>query len=230
MMVLSVGSRIVGDVTVLQCDGGIVEAAAPALRQHVTKALEHTPAIVLDLRGVSFIDSSGLGVLVRILARTGHDNLKLCGLTSRTLETLKITRLSTVFDVHESETDAIAAFYRESSVSTRPSAFVAPTVLCVDKSPDVLTYMREVLRQAGFSVATADNVPDAVTLLKATTPKVVLLGGDMRSAGTTGTVEIFNRLLEAVSVVEMSTDFAREDPRDTGPRLIEHVRGFIGHP
>src|SRR3954470_24222000 len=126
MMVLSVGSRIVGDVTVLQCDGGIVEAAAAALRQHVTKGLEHTPAIVLDLRGVSFIDSSGLGVLVRILARTGHEHLKLCGLATRTRETLKITGLSTLCDVHEPQADAIAAFYRQSPVSTRPPAFVAP--------------------------------------------------------------------------------------------------------
>lgn len=228
-MSLSFRGRIVGDVTVLHCDGSIVEgAAAAALREHVSQALERTPAIVLDLSGVHFIDSSGLGVLVRILARTGHDNLKLCGLTSRTLETLKITRLSTVFDVHESEVEAIAAFYRESSVTTRPAAFVAPTVLCVDRSADLLTYMREVLRQAGFSVMTADNMPDAVTLLKATSPKVVLLGGDMRTAGTTGTIEIFNRLLTAVSVVEMPTGLAREDPSDTAPRLVEHVRRFIG--
>jgi anti-sigma B factor antagonist len=229
-MSLSFRGRVVGDVTVLHCDGSIVEgAAAAALRQHVTGALERTPAIVLDLSGVHFIDSSGLGVLVRILARTGYDNLKLCGLTSRISETLKITRLSTVFDIHQSEVDAIAAFYRASSATTRPAAFAAPTILCVDRSADLLTYMREVLRQAGFSVTTADNMPDAVTLLKATTPKVVLLGGDMRTAGTTGTIEIFTRLLEAVSVVEMPAGFAREDPSDTAPRLVEHVRRFIGH-
>src|SRR5947208_6188969 len=118
-MALSFRSRIVGDVTVLQCDGSIVEGATAAtLRQHVAEALDRTSAIVLDLSGVHFIDSSGLGVLVRILARTGHDNLKLCGLTSRISETLKITRLSTVFDIRQSEVDAIAAFYRESSAAT----------------------------------------------------------------------------------------------------------------
>jgi anti-sigma B factor antagonist len=229
-MSLSFRSRIVGDVTVLQCDGAIVEGeASAALRQHVTDVLGRTPAIVLDLRGVHFIDSSGLGVLVRILARTGHDNLKLCGLTSRTSETLRITRLSTVFDSHESEVEAIAAFYRQSPATNGPAPFVVPTVLCVESSADLLTYMREVLRQAGFSVMTSDNLPDAVTLLKAIPPKVVLVATAMRAAGTTGTVETFNRLLEAVSVVEVPSDFAREDPSETGPRLIDHVRGLIGH-
>jgi len=230
-MSLSFRSRIVGDVTVLQCDGAIVEgAAAAALRHHVTDVLDRTPAIVLDLRGVHFIDSSGLGVLVRILARTGHDNLKLCGLTSRISETMRITRLSTVFDAHESEAEAIAAFYRQSPGTNQPSVFLAPSVLCVDRSPDLLTYMREVLRQAGFRVMTSDNLPDAVTLLKATSPKVVLVAGDMRAAGTTGIVETFNRLLERVSVVEVPTGFAREDPSDTGPRLVDQVRRLIAHP
>jgi anti-anti-sigma factor len=227
-MLLSFRGRIVGDVTVLQCDGAIVEgAAAASLRQHVTDALVHTPAIVLDLRGVHFIDSSGLGVLVRILSRTGHDNLKLCGLTSRISETLKITRLSTVFDSHASEEEAIEAFYRPARDTNRRAVFAVPNVLCVDRSSDLLTYMREVLRQDGLSVMTADNVHDAVTLLKATTPKVVLIGGDMRVAGTTGTAETFNRLLKEASVLQLPTDFASGDPSQTGPHLVERVRGLL---
>ena len=228
-MALSFRSRIVGDITVVQCDGEVVEgAASAALRQHVTDVLRHTPAIVLDFRGVHFIDSSGLGVLIRILARTGHDSLKLCGLTSRISETLRITRLATVFDCHESEADAIAAFYRQSPASSRPSQFVAPTILCVEQSADVLTYLREVLQQAGFSVTTTDNLPDAVTLLKATTPKVAVVAADMRGGGT-GIVDTFNRLLEKVSVVEVSCDLARADPSETGPHLVERVRGLLAH-
>jgi anti-sigma B factor antagonist len=227
-MALSFRSRMIGDITVVKCDGSIVEGAeASALRQHVHEVLEHAPAIVLDLRDVDFIDSSGLGLLVRVLARAGHDNLKLCGLTSRISETLKITRLSSVFDCHESEADAIAAFYRDSTRSNRPSTFVVPNVLCVEKSPDVLTYMQEVLRQAGLSVMTTNNLPDAVTLLKAMTPKVVLVAHELRSAGSTGTVETFNRLLDSLAVVELPPDFARQDPSDTGPRLVERVRSFI---
>ena len=227
-MTLSFSGRTIGDVTVLKCDGRIVEGAeSAALRQRVNEVLEHTPAIVLDLGDVHFIDSSGLGMLVRVLARTGQDNLKLCGLTTRTSETLKITRLSAVFDCYQSEAEAIAAFYRTPIGSNRTSPFVAPNVLCVGKSAELLTYMQAVLRQAGLSVTTVNNLPDAVTLLKATTPQVVLVDHEVRSAGTAGTVDIFNRLVQPLAVVDLPPDFARQDPIETGPRLVERVRALI---
>ena len=229
-MSLSFRSRIVGDVTVLQCDGSIVEGtAAAALRQHVTKALEHTPAIVLDLRGVNFIDSSGLGVLVRILARTGHDNLKLCGLTSRTLETLKITRLSTVFDIHETETDAIAAFYRQSSVRTSTVGLRCPRrSLCRQIARCADVYARSVAagriqrrdrgQRAGRSDAAQGDDAEG--------------GSSWRrhaQRGNDGHRRDFQPPFgSGVSGRDVNRLRAR-DPRDTGPRLIEHVRGFIGH-
>jgi anti-anti-sigma factor len=228
-MTLSFSARTIGDVAVLKCDGRIVEGAeSAALRQRVNDVLAYTPAIVLDLGDVHFIDSGGLGMLVRVLARTGHDNLKLCGLTSRISETLRITRLSAVFDCYHSEAEAIAAFYRAPIGANRPSPFVAPNVLCVGKSAELLTYVQEVLRQAGLSSTTVNNLPDAVTLLKATTPQVVLVDHEVRSAGTAGTVDIFNRLVEPLAVVDLSPDFARQDPIETGPRLVERVRVLIG--
>lgn len=227
-MTLSFSSRTVGDITVVKCDGAIVEGATSvALRQHVNDALDHTLAIVLDLSNVHFIDSSGLGLLVRILARTGQDRLKLCGLTSRVSETLKITRLASIFDCRESEAEAIAAFYKDSTRSSELPDFVAPNVLCVEKSADLLTYVQEILRQAGLRVMTTDNLPDAVTLLKAMTPKVVLVSGELRSAGSTGTVETFNRLVNPLAVVELPSDFSRRDPSETGPQLVERVRVFL---
>lgn len=227
-MRLSFHSRTVGDITVVKCDGAIVEGAeSAALRQHVTDALEHTLAIVLDLRGVDFIDSSGLGLLVRILARTGQDRLKLCGLSNRISETLKITRLASVFDCHDSEADAIAAFYNDSTGSSAPSTFVAPNILCVERSADVLTYVQEMLRQAGLSVMTTNNLADAVTLLKAVAPKVVLVGQEVRDAGSAGTLETFNRLLGTLAVLELPADFAQQDPGETGPQLVERVRGLV---
>lgn len=227
-MALSFRSRTVGDITVVTCDGAIVEGAeSAALRQHVNQSLERTLAIVLDLRDVHFIDSSGLGLLVRILSRTGQDRLKLCGLTNRVSETLRLTRLASVFDCHESEEAAIAAFYKNSTRSSGSSTFVAPNVLCIEKSADLLTYMQEVLRQAGLRVMTADNLPDAVTLLKAMTPKVVLVAQDVRAAGSSGTVEMFNRLLVPLAVVELPPDFARQDPTETGPQLVERVRVLV---
>jgi len=66
-----------------------------------------------------------------------------------------------------------------------------------------------------------------VTLLKAMTPKVVLVGRELRSAGSAGLVETFDRLLSTLAVIELSPDFARQDPGDTGPQLVERIRVLI---
>jgi anti-anti-sigma factor len=228
-MALSLSGRTIGDITILKCQGRIVDGPdSAALRQRVHEALEHTPAIVLDLAGVNLIDSGGLGMLVRVLARAGQDNLKLCGLSSRITETLKITRLAAVFDCYQSEAEAISGFYRVPTGSNRTAPFVAPNVLCVGKSAELLTYVQEVLRQAGLGVKTIDNLPDAVTLLKAATPQVVIVDDALRSAGTAGMIDAFNQLVAPLAVVDLPPDFARQDPIETGPRLVERVRSLIG--
>src|SRR5262245_11463815 len=109
-MALSFHSRAVGGITIVKCEGRIVEGPdSAALRRHVNDILEKRSAVLLNLGGVEFIDSAGLGVLVRILARAGQDSLKLCALSPKLADVLRITKLSTVFDCHESEAEAIAA-------------------------------------------------------------------------------------------------------------------------
>lgn len=68
--------------------------------------------IVLNLGDVTYVDSSGLGELVRTLTtiRNLHGELKLVNLSKRVEELLQMTRLSSVFDIYEDEASAIAAF------------------------------------------------------------------------------------------------------------------------
>jgi anti-sigma B factor antagonist len=224
-MALALHSRNAGEIAVVTCTGRIVEGSeSAALSQHVTDVLSDSQAVVLHLGGVDFIDSSGLGLLVRILARAGQDNLKLCALSPRLAEVLTITKLSTVFDCRESEAEAIAAFYRPAAASGGPSAFRPPNVLCVDRSADLLTYVQELLRQVGLSVLTTDNLADAVVLLKAMTPKLVVVSGELRAAGSGGA---FSRLIERLPVVELPPDFARRDAGETGQQLVDQVRATI---
>ena len=66
-MALSLESRSVGDITVVTCRGRIIEGdEATALKQHLSDLPPH-PYFVLDLAGVDFVDSAGLGLLVRLL-------------------------------------------------------------------------------------------------------------------------------------------------------------------
>src|SRR5262249_33099941 len=78
---LSLQAHTVGDIAVIECSGRIVEGAdAAALYQQVRDLLARHRFFVIDLRNVSFIDSAGLGMLVRVLSRVRGmaGDLKLC--------------------------------------------------------------------------------------------------------------------------------------------------------
>lgn len=69
--------------------------------------------IVLDLKEVHFVDSSGLGEMVYALKklRAGRGDLKLAAANRRVAETLRITQLVRVLEMHETPESAIAAFH-----------------------------------------------------------------------------------------------------------------------
>jgi anti-sigma B factor antagonist len=107
-------NREVDGVTVVALDGRIVLGEeSNALRERV-KALvaEGKKKIVLNMANITFIDSAGLGTLVAAhhSARTQGAALKLCHLGAKFQEVLQITKLLTVFDVYNSESEAVASF------------------------------------------------------------------------------------------------------------------------
>ena len=68
--------------------------------------------LVLNLEGVPYVDSAGLGEIVRTYTTVSRQggNLKLLNLTKRIEDLLSITKLLTVFDTFESEQDALKSF------------------------------------------------------------------------------------------------------------------------
>lgn len=76
--------------------------------------LESRPLLLLQLGEVEFIDSSGLGLLIRLLMRIRNagGDMKLCGVSPGVDAALKTTRLNKVLDSHASEDEAIASFSR----------------------------------------------------------------------------------------------------------------------
>ena len=226
---LSLQSRRVGEITVVTCTGRIVEGDECArLHQHLEGLLPLYPYIILNLEGVPFIDSSGLGLLVRFLnrTRTVNGSLKLCAVPDRMAEVLRVTKLSTLFDSHHTEAEAISAFYQPARSTTESSRFDTD-ILCVEKSTDVLAYIRELLRQAGYGVMTAGNLPDALILLQATQPKVVVVGADLHAAHDTRTAHTFNRLADQLSVIELPAGFSSADAGEAGRDLLDQVRAIM---
>jgi anti-sigma B factor antagonist len=118
-MALKITSREVDGVIVLALDGRIVLGDETiALRDAVKGQLgQGNKKIVLDLKNVTMIDSSGLGAMVTAhsSAKSAGATLRLCNLGARTNELLQMTRLVTVFEISNSETDAINAMLKSAS-------------------------------------------------------------------------------------------------------------------
>jgi anti-sigma B factor antagonist len=112
-MALKITDCVVGGVAVLALEGRIVLGEETVTLREKVKGLiaAGKTKIVLNLKNVTMIDSSGLGALVTAhsSAQSSGATLWLCNLGSRTNELLQVTRLITVFDVFNSEADAMIA-------------------------------------------------------------------------------------------------------------------------
>lgn len=112
-MDLKMETRVADGVTIILCSGRIVFGEeATALRDIMKRLLKSSRQIVLNLSKVSYIDSGGLGSLVGVYssAKAGGADVKLTGLNERLRDVLQITKLVTVFEVYDTEQQAIAAF------------------------------------------------------------------------------------------------------------------------
>ena len=111
---MQIEQRTVGDVVVLDLKGRVMLGDGDeVLKDKVNSLLNQgQKKIVLNLAEVPYIDSAGLGEVVRtyttVSRQGGH--LKLLNLTKRITDLLAITKLLTVFDTYESETEAVGSF------------------------------------------------------------------------------------------------------------------------
>ena len=114
-MTLKIETRTADGVTVMSCIGRIVFGEeATMLRENLKQVLSSSRQVVLNFAGVTYIDSGGLGTLVGVYssARAAGADIKLTGLGQRLRDVLQITKLVTVFEVYDTEQEAIAAFRR----------------------------------------------------------------------------------------------------------------------
>ena len=97
----------------------IVGLNAGALRDRITKAVASGKQnMVVNLSGVDYIDSTGLGTLVLCfnLVQKAGGALKLLKLNRRELELLVLTKLTTIFDIYNDEQDALNSFYPDREI------------------------------------------------------------------------------------------------------------------
>ncbi len=114
MAELNISERQAGDVTILDLDGKItIGEGSVALRSTVRRLLgDGKNKILLNLGGVGYVDSSGIGELVSSFTAVNKEGgtLKLLNLVQKIQDLLAITKLLTVFDTFDNEGDALSSY------------------------------------------------------------------------------------------------------------------------
>jgi anti-sigma B factor antagonist len=118
-MDLKTTTRQSGDVTIVDATGRIALGEESAALRDLVRDLvaKGDRKILLNLAGVEYIDSSGLGMLVSAVttARKQDADIKLVNLTDKVDDLMQVTRLYTVFDIANNEEDALKAFERKTA-------------------------------------------------------------------------------------------------------------------
>ena len=114
---MTIQEHSVGSVAVLDCAGKLVLGDGDALLKDKVHSLifQGRKQVLLNLGGVSYIDSSGLGALVAasITAKNNGGDIRLVSLTKRLHDLLVISKLVNVFETFDTEADAIRSFKRQ---------------------------------------------------------------------------------------------------------------------
>ena len=128
-MKMTASTRIVDGVTIVDLRGRLIMGEeSVGLRDLVRNlANEGKKKILLNLRGVNYIDSSGLGELVAAFTsvRKQGGELKLLNLTKRVHDLLQITKLYTVFEITDDEAASLKSFSPAVWSSPLPVAYMA---------------------------------------------------------------------------------------------------------
>ncbi|MGE5244478.1 MAG: STAS domain-containing protein [Betaproteobacteria bacterium] len=117
---MQIEERAVGDVMVLDLKGKVTLGEGDELLKDKVNSLvnQGQKKIVLNLAAVPYIDSAGLGEIVRTYTTVSRQggSLKLLNLTKRITDLLSITKLLTVFETFDSESEAVRSFSASAKV------------------------------------------------------------------------------------------------------------------
>jgi anti-sigma B factor antagonist len=111
---MQIHQRTVGDVTIVDLQGKITLGEGDELLRDKVNSLiqQGQKKLVLNLAEVPYIDSAGLGEIVRTYTTVSREgsSLKLLNLTKRIKDLLAITKLATIFETFDNEAEAVKSF------------------------------------------------------------------------------------------------------------------------
>jgi len=112
---MQIEERTTGDVAIVKVTGDITlnQGTDVLLKDKIQSLIQQGQRkLLLDLGGVAYVDSAGLGQLVRVFATARHHggSLKLLHVTKRLRDLLVLTKLVTIFETYDTEAEGIASF------------------------------------------------------------------------------------------------------------------------
>jgi anti-sigma B factor antagonist len=111
---MKIKTKDIKGITVIELEGNVMGGPdASALNEHLRKLLtDNKKKIVIDLHKVSFINSSGLGMLIGGLTTVRHSGgqMKLARASKKIETLLEMTKLDNVFELHKNVNNAVASF------------------------------------------------------------------------------------------------------------------------
>lgn len=234
-MRLTLESQIKEDVVVIRCRGRIVAGAEiEALQQELEKQtkfpgtdLVTANLVVLDLAEVDYLDSSGLGTLVRLLGRlrAAGGDLNLCRVSKSVLTVLEVTHVISILPAYSSESKAIEALYAGSG--NEDVDLSRTRIVCIDTSRDLLAYVKALLTSAGYDVHISSNLADGKSLVNAMKPKVVICGaGILELPAAEGVLEALRRRPN-IRVLRLPIDFSTAEAGQAGVDLVNQVQSLL---
>ncbi len=229
-MQMRLESRPIGEILVMNCHGKIVAGNEVfTLHAQGSDAIEKYGDVVLQLDHIEFIDSSGLGALMRLVqaARSKGGDLKLCGVPPRIRKVLELTNLISQFEVYDSLEEAITAAYLGSRYSRGKAGDSRPRMLCVYASIDVCTFLREVLCNAGYNALTTISIDDAQILLRATKAKLVVVSSRIQSVHGKPIRKALEEIAPSIAILTLDENFATQDPGEAAGKLLSSVGGLL---
>jgi anti-anti-sigma factor len=225
-MLLSLSSRFVGNVYVIQCKGRVIlgeevkalEAALEAGEREFTR-------FVVNLSEVTRLDSIAMGLLVRYAERMGkrEGGLRLGAPPAFFVTLLDRTKLSDLLRSYPTEEEAIVSFLKQRPAEEAQERR-GPRVLVVDESADLCVFVRTVLTQHGFDVKSTCSFRDAKTLLAVDEVEYIVVGPGTPQLSSETALRALTALAPKATGLHLDAEFKIRDAHEATEALLQLIK------